>query len=30
MTQSTFLCFLSKSRSGAAIFPSDMMPVAHW
>ena len=30
MTQLTFLCFLSRSRSGVAIFPSDMMPVEHW
>ena len=30
ITQSTFLYFLSRSRSGAAILPSDMIPVAHW
>ena len=24
------LVLLSNSRSGAAIFPSDMIPVAHW
>ena len=29
-TQLVFFCFPSRSRSGAAIFPSDMMPVAHW
>ena len=30
ITTSTFFCFLSRSRSGVAIFPSDRMPVAHW
>ena len=29
-TQLMFLCLLSTSRSGAAIFPSDRIPVAHW
>ena len=30
MTHWTFLCPLSTLRKGAAICPSDRMPVAHW
>jgi hypothetical protein len=30
MTNSTLRCLASSWRSGAAILPSDKMPVAHW
>ena len=30
MTNAALRCLLSSWRSGAAIFPSDKMPVAHW